>query len=132
MMELHPIHKVKGSAEILYKLLQERTPEQSISHKKMPTMKEHLKFIFSEPYEVWYLIEADDIYVGSIYLTRLREVGIFIFKEHQHKGYAIKAVTELKNIYPGDFLANVSPQNKASIEFFEKLGAKHIQNVYSF
>ena len=44
--------------ETLWELLQERTPAQSISHKEMPTFKQHKKFVDSKPYAVWYMIDS--------------------------------------------------------------------------
>jgi hypothetical protein len=44
-MKLIPISEHPDAARILYALLAERTPEQSISHKKMPTWEEHLEHI---------------------------------------------------------------------------------------
>lgn len=131
MIKLIPILQEKCAVEILYKMLEERTPEQSISHKGMPTMDEHQKFVFSKPYFAWYFIrnEHDEI-VGNIYLTDRREIGIMIFKAHSGKGYGTKAVRELMKTWPGQFYANVNPDNKPSVEFFKGLGGKLVQHTY--
>ena len=119
----------------LYDLLLERTPEMNISHKTIPTLEEHCKFVRSLPYPFWYLIQLQIpgrpmITVGSVYLTDRREMGIFIFKKHRRQGYARKAIELLLDKHPGDILANINPNNTRSIKFFEELGAKHIQNTY--
>lgn len=129
-MKLVPIAREREAISILYELLKERTPEQSISHRGMPTMEEHTDFVRSQPYHVWYLIEVDDQYVGSVYLSKSREIGIFIFKSHARKGHGAEAVKMLMARWPGHFLANINPQNESSIEFFKRLGFKHIQNTY--
>ena len=59
-----------------------------------------------------------------------REVGIFIFKMWQRKGIGKAAIEELLQRHPGNLLANINPNNERSIQFFEELGAKHIQNTY--
>jgi len=119
----------------LYDLLLERTPEMNISHKTIPSLEEHCRFVRSLPYPHWYLIQMKEtgrpmISVGSIYLTNRREVGIFIFRKHRRKGYAYEAMFQLLEKHPGGILANINPKNQASIKFFEGLGAKHIQNTY--
>jgi len=130
-MNLVPITRYKDKMKVLYELLKERTPEQSISHKKMPTFEEHETFINSNPYLVWYFIEHDKVVMGTIYLTNNREIGIFIFKRHQAKGFGKVAVEALMVKHPGKFLSNISPINKESIQFFEGLGFELVQQTYS-
>lgn len=131
LVQLIPVYRERQAVMILYDLLKERTPEQSISHKKMPTMEEHVKFVHSRPYLAWYLIQNEESeYVGSTYLSRQREIGIFIFKRYQGRGYGSKAVRQLMDKWPGRFLANINPQNTESQRFFENLGAKLIQYTY--
>jgi RimJ/RimL family protein N-acetyltransferase len=114
----------------LYQLLAERTPEQSISHRKMPTMDAHIRFIMSRPYAHWYEILADGKTVGAIYLSEQREIGVAIFQQHQRKGYGKAAVLELMSLHPGKFLANVNPANDASRKLWESLGGKLLQVTY--
>jgi RimJ/RimL family protein N-acetyltransferase len=121
---------------LLYRLLCERTPDQSISHKRVPTFSEHAEFVRGRPYLAWYLLigSGNDGIVGSIYLTRQREIGVFVFGAHQGKGYGGMAVQEVMRIHADadrPFLANINPANEASIRFFESLGFKHIQNTYA-
>jgi len=130
MVELISVDQEEESILVLYELLKERTKDQSISHKGLPTMSDHAKFVRSRPYQAWYLIKLDDTYIGSTYLTNQREIGIFIFNEFQGKGYAKKAIESLMTLWPGNFYANINPDNERSIRFFKKLGARHIQNTY--
>jgi RimJ/RimL family protein N-acetyltransferase len=132
MIEFRSIYKVKEAPKVLYALLKEREPEINISHKAMPTWEEHLAFIDSHPYAVWNLIRAEGEWVGSIYLTKAREIGIFIFKDRQGNGYGKEAVQLLKAKYPGRMLANIAPGNIKSQSVFEMLGAKRIQVTYEF
>lgn len=120
----------RTSALVLYDLLKERTKEQSISHKAMPTFEEHVTFIRSKPYSYWYFIINDYDIVGSIYLTEAREVGVFIFKDFHGNGYGPMAIEKLREMHPGRLLANVNPQNEASRNMFRKMGAKLIQVTY--
>ena len=107
---------------LLYRLLEEREPHQNISHKRMPTWREHEDFVMSVPYAAWYLCVEDEP-VGAVYLSKQREVGIGILRQFQGRGHAEAAVTELMRLHPrGRFLANINPANEASIALFRKLG----------
>ena len=130
-MKLESVYKHGKSLDLLYNLLSERTVEQSISHKSMPTYAEHMVFVSSRPYHVWYIIKVDEVPVGSVYISKQREIGIFIFKEHQGKGYAEEAVKIVMEKWPGKFLANVNPLNEPSHKLFQKLGFKPIQVTYA-
>jgi RimJ/RimL family protein N-acetyltransferase len=93
-------------------------------------MGEHFDFIANKPYEQWYLIESDDEILGTIYLTKRREVGISVFKEHRGKGIGDWALKELQKKHPGPLYANINPANTPSKRFFEGHGFKHIQDTY--
>lgn len=111
--------------KLLYNLLAERTPEQSISHKQMPTMANHTKFVESRPYKEWLMIYDNEKVqvVGSIYVSKQDEIGLFIFKEHQGKGYGKEALAFiLENNVHTIFYANINPQNYKSINLFKKFG----------
>ncbi len=128
-MELIDVYQEPLAGITLWRLLIERDDTVNISHKEMPSYKDHLEFIDSTPYPYWYLMWDVD-FVGSIYLTEQREIGVFIFKDHFGKAYAAHAVDELMSLHPGRFLANINPKNESSIHLFEKLGFRHIQNTY--
>lgn len=129
-MKLIDVYKHKNSAELLYQLLQEREQHQCISHKELPSFINHLRFVDSRPYLAWYLVELRGTVIGATYLTRQREIGIFLFREHQGKSLGAKAVQLLMDAHPGPFLANVAPTNPGSSEFFKNLGFKLIQHTY--
>ena len=130
-MNLVSVYRERQAIMILYDLLKERTPEQSISHTKMPTLEEHAEFVRKQPYLAWYLLQAPEgHYVGSVYLTKQREVGIFIFKAYHGQGHAKRAIQYIRQKWPGRMLANVNPQNEVSKKLFERLGGKVIQITY--
>lgn len=134
-IELVSVYNDPAAYGLLHDLLAERSPEESISHKKMPSYFEHIQFVDSKPYKAWYLvIEESEGYVGAVYLSRQNEIGVGIFKAHRGKGYGEAAVKELMRRCPlpeGErYLANVNPDNDVSRAMFEKLGAKVIQYTY--
>ena len=115
----------------LYKLLKERQTKTFISHGKIPTYAEHTRFVKSKPYSKWYIIMVGTRKVGTIYLTKQNEIGIFVKKWIQHQGIGTHALEILMENNPGlRYLANVSPKNKDSMEFFQKNGFKLIQYTY--
>ena len=67
----------------LYELLSDRKPNENISHKKMPTFPQHKKFVLSKPYSKWYVIYQNSIKIGSIYLSKEDEIGIFLLKKYR-------------------------------------------------
>lgn len=117
--------------KFLYELLKKRNSIVNISHKKMPTYAEHIKFIKSKPYASWYIIKYRNVKIGSIYLTKHNEIGIHIKKDYRRLGFGKYAMDLLIKKNPrGRFLANINPKNKKSIKFFTKQGFKLIQYTY--
>ena len=115
----------------LYNLLKERDPLANISHKKMPSYHEHLLFVSSKPYSKWYVILYGANKVGSIYITAQNEIGIFIKKSFQDKQIGSVVLKKLIQKNPKKrYLANVSPKNKNSINFFKKNKFKLIQYTF--
>ena len=117
--------------EFLFDLLKERDPSTNISHKKMPTHDEHVKFVRSKPYSKWYIIFKSKQKVGSIYLSKNNEIGIFLSKKFQGKNIGDFALNDLIKKNPRKrFLANVNPKNKKSIQFFKNNKFKLIQYTF--
>ena len=120
-----------SDVKFLFDLLKERNPRVNISHKKMPTYNQHRKFIKSKPYSKWYIILKSKQKIGSIYLSKNDEIGIFLSKKFQGKNVGNFVLNELMKKNPRKrFLANVSPKNKKSMEFFKKNGFKLIQYTF--
>jgi RimJ/RimL family protein N-acetyltransferase len=133
-IRLVDVYRTKGAEKILYDLMGERDATVNISHRKMPSWKDHVRFIRSRPYQSWHLISAGrpSAIVGAAYLSKNSEIGVFLFKAHRGNGYGEAAVRALMKKHPGTprFLANINPNNLRSIEFFQDLGFRHIQNTY--
>lgn len=134
---LSDVYSEPHAAHTLYDLMKEREPHVNISHQALPSFETHLKFLATRPYAAWYLIvdEMDPattppVNVGAIYLSKQREVGLFVFKDHQGKGYGTAALAKLIAQHPGKILANIAPGNKASQAFFKNAGFRHIQETY--
>lgn len=128
-VSLRPVRKT--DYPFLYELLLERDKRVNISHKKMPTYNQHVKFVMSKPYSKWYIINYHDKRIGSIYLSKQDEIGIFIQNTNQGSGIGQNALKLLmqKN-HRKRYLANVNPKNSKSIKFFEKNRFKILQHTY--
>ena len=128
-LELIPISK--SDFRFLYDLLKERDSSTNISHKKMPTYKEHIKFVNSKPYTKWYVIHFQNRKVGTIYLSKLDEIGIFLKKSFHGKNIGKLSMETLIKKHPRErYLANVNPKNKKSIDFFKKNSFKLSQYTF--
>jgi RimJ/RimL family protein N-acetyltransferase len=97
----------------------------------MPTFLEHEQFVKSKPYSYWYVIESSQTKVGTIYLSKNNEIGIFLKKKHHGKGIGSKALRLLIVKHPRKrYLANINPNNIFSTEFFKNNKFKLIQHTY--
>lgn len=94
-------------------------------------MAEHRKFVRSKPYKEWSWILADDQIIGSAYLSRINEIGFFLFKKCRGKGLEKKSLESfVRSRRNSRLLANVSLKNKTYARLFRSLGFKHIQETY--
>ena len=126
------LNKIKKSDHtFLYNLLTQRNSTVNISHKKMPTWEEHIKFIKSKPYSKWYIIYNKTEKIGSIYLSKHNEIGIHLLKKYEKESIHIESIKKLMLLNPKiKFRVNISPKNKNYILFFKKLGFEMIQHTY--
>ena len=142
-VELVPVKEVPYYKEILWGLLLERTSAQCISHNAaqhniLHTTNEHYKshcnFVDNCPYKAWYMLMMKDEPIGAVYLTKKDEIGLFIFSKYQHNGFGAATLKKLieKHSDVQKFLANINPENRTSMDFFEKWGFKHIQKTYEY
>ena len=128
-INLKPVNK--SDIRFLYNQLKERESKINISHKKMPTFEQHSKFVMSNPYSKWYIIMYKNKKIGNTYLTKTNEIGIFILKSIKIKGIGKMVLQFLMKMNPRSrYLANVSPKNKKSQDFFKKNNFKLIQYTY--
>jgi RimJ/RimL family protein N-acetyltransferase len=121
----------KRAPQLLYTLLQERESRANISHRAMPSWKQHREFIARRPYSAWYLIKLHKDYVGAIYLTSMNEIGIAVLKQWRKRGVAPAAADLLMRKHGRRrYLANINPRNEESIRLFRRLGFRIVQHTY--
>ena len=128
-IKLRPV--TKNDALFLYDLLKTRDPIASISHKKMPNYDEHVNFILSNPYTIWYIIEYEGEKTGSIYLSKQDEIGIFLVDNSLYDKIG-KSIIKLlfKNNPRKRYFAKTSPQNKKLQNFFVNNGFIGLEYTY--
>ena len=122
----------KSDYKFLYDLLLGREPKTNIKHSIPPSFTEHLQFIKSKPYSKWYvIIDEDKNRLGTIYLTKENQVGIFVKKEYVKKGIGSIALQTLILKNPKSrYIANINPKNQKSKNFFKKNGFNPFQISY--
>lgn len=139
-MLLVNVHNNKTSKAALFELLQQRGAEHAISHKKIPSFDDHCRFVDSRPYRFWYLIEVEGHYIGSVYITEMNEIGLFLKGSYALKiQEAIELVLSKHQPLPAisskrieAFSINVNPRNLDLIQSVEAMGGQHVQNTYVF
>lgn len=131
---------IPGAVEFLYELLLERPGYANISHQGKVTFRQHEAFVFSRRYARWLIVQNDKAWVGAVNSTANNELGVAIKREHQRKGYALRALRMFLETFPPlppvlsevppYYVANVAPQNEASLRLFRKLGGVVIQHTF--
>ena len=76
-----------SDSKFLFELLKERDPRTNISHKKMPSYDEHVNFILSNPYVIWYIIEYEGKNVSNKTIT---STANFIAEPEAFQAYLVK------------------------------------------
>ena len=137
IISLTRVLKKPSQIKKLYKLLNKR--QYSISNSKKPSFSEHTRFVKAHPYRVWYLIEVDNIEIGSTYIKRDNSIGINLLDEHNTLVPAIlqelifrwKPLKLIPSVRPAGFYINVPSANSTLQQEIQKMGGKHIQNTYT-
>lgn len=118
----------KDDHKFLYELFQEREPKTSIIKRKPLTYEKHVNFVKSKPYSKWYIILKNNRKVGTIYLAKNNDIGIFLKKGIQKKGIGSVALKILIKKNPRKkYHAKINPKNKESLKFFTKNSFELVQ-----
>ena len=121
----------KNDTLFLYDLLKNKDPNANISHKKMPSYDEHVKFVMSKPYTNWYIIEYEKKNVGAIYLSKQDEIGISVSNDYEYDQIVKPALKLLMKLNQRKrYLANTSPKDVRSQEFLLKNGFTGLEYVF--
>jgi len=89
-----------------------------------------MNFINSNPYSKWYIILYQQKKVGTIYLAKNNDIGIFLKKDTQESGIGSIAINKLIKKNPKTkYYAKINPKNRKSLKFFKKNNFKLIQHI---
>ena len=131
--EIRFVELRKNDAGFLFELLLQRSSKANISHKKIPTYEEHIKFIMSTPYYKWYIVKKDHDSIGAVYLTQLNEIGISLVKKFDNEKIKNEVLELIMKKHPKKrYIVNINPKNKQGINFFKKRGFRLIQYSYEY
>mgnify|MGYP003344606618 CR=1 FL=1 len=129
MINLTDVYCTLGSYHALYEMLKERHPQENISHRTMPTFKEHCRFVDSRPYAHWYLVDEGDEYCGAVFILdreTFSQIGLRVPDHLRAETLAL-----LMKKHPRKrFVANVAPGNASLKKFYRKQGFSLIQETY--
>ena len=138
---LTPVNpETSGHVQFLYSLVLEREPATWISTKGPPSYHSHAYFVANHPYRYWWIIEHDGMMVGSLYFGNDNSIGVSIAKRFRRRRFAWIAIKMamsahpplpgIASVRPAVYVANIAPNNPASVDLFEKLGFKLLQLTY--
>ena len=133
-----PVKKNDKHINALYKILKNR--KFNISNNSLPSFSEHKLFVINNPYRVWYLIEVDKFFVGSIYLLKDNCIGVHVIDQDESiikKSIEWvlknkKPLQEIKSVRASYFHINLPPNNIIFTKIIESMGATLIQSTFSF
>jgi len=120
----------KEDYKFLYKLLKQRLKDECISHSKLPSYKEHCKFLNSFPYIRNWVIFLDGKPIGNLYETYASEIGLHVLGRHNNvvkevmKAVLGVAIGLNKKIY-----FNINPKDKRFKSLLTN-NCRLIQNTY--
>jgi RimJ/RimL family protein N-acetyltransferase len=153
-MRLIPVDpKNEDHVRFLYDLFLARPEDAKISAKGIPTYEDHRYFVENHPYADWSIVEIEggkrlDLEMNRIVIIRTAvgsafisqpsrpsvvgdELSVDILHEYRGSGYAEQALRLMMEKHgPRRFIANVAPENYASMALFKKLGFKMCQFTF--
>ena len=122
-----------SDSRFLFELLKKRDLKANLSHKEMPSYKQHIKFIKSKPYQKWYIIEKNRKKLGTIYFSKQNEIGVHFLPEIQSELIMQRVIQELIRKNPKEkYFLNVNPKNSSLIKFLEKNAFSLFQYTFEY
>ncbi len=137
MIELEKIIPNDDQIRVLYELLKAR--KHRISHQSVPNFEKHKIFVENYPYRIWYLITANDNYIGSAYLNQDNTIGVNVEDEFvdvclnkiiQKIKNNYNPLPEIKSVRYNFFAVNVPPSNQALLDALKSNEYQVLQVTY--
>ena len=134
----HEIDRQTPHCKVLFDFFQKRTKKYHISGKKNLTYDEHKKFVNKHPYRYWFLVESDGRYIGTLYISYLNSIGVFLIDEVVNllpevikfikENY--RPLSEIPSKRQKEFTINISPENTPFIDILNAEGCKLKQKTF--
>jgi hypothetical protein len=123
--------------QTLYKLLDFRGA--NISHKALPSLEEHRKFVLKHPYRFWYIVKKENLVLGSVYFHFDNSIGINMPRQSSEniaatleKALCIhRPLQAKKSVRPNMFFINTKPQDRPLEVALKRLGWNVLQLSYA-
>jgi RimJ/RimL family protein N-acetyltransferase len=145
LIQVDPVNETH--VRFLYELFLARPEDAKISAKGIPAYEDHRHFVENHPYADWSLIEitrsggtlgSGTSVVGAVFISQPArpsvvgdELSVDILPEYRGLGMAEQALHLMMEKHtPRRFVANVAPENYASMALFKKLGFKLCQVTF--
>ncbi len=129
ILKFQPIKN--SDLEFLYTLLESREKIDNISHKKLPTFKEHTSFVKSKPYKKWYVVLNGKTKIGTVYLSKINEIGIHLLPKFKKNIFYQQILEYIMTKYPKTrLLVNINYKNNSLKRLYKKNGFKLIQYTF--
>ena len=136
-MQFECVIPTSSQIETLYIQLKERT--HSISHKRMPSYKEHESFVKNHPYREWFIVKNAVRALGNVYIQYNNSVGLNI--DYSVTGGQISNILKFvyREIPPlpaipskrfGEFFLNVPSSNMTLQRKLSKLGFIEVERTF--
>ena len=136
MIKFEKVIPTKVQVKKLYLMLLNR--KHSISHNKLPSSKEHNKFVLKNTYIDWYLIYKNKYLLGSVYIQKDNSIGINL--DQPIKDDVLEVIKYIKNnhrplrpiksLRRGGFFLNVASDDLVLIKILNKLKKNEIQRSF--
>ena len=134
----HKVDRQTSHCELLFEFFQKRSKKYHISGKKGLKYDEHKKFVEKHPYRHWFLVEFNGRYVGTLYVSYLNSIGVFLIDEvidllpkviqFIKKNY--RPLSEIPSKRQKEFTINISPENTRFIDILNSEGFKLKQKTF--
>ena len=122
--------------ETLYNLLKNRS--HRISHKSLPRLKDHIRFVRDHPYRYWAIVLVDEFPIGTFYIQDDNSIGINIMEPSlsvvseilKYINVRFRPLKEIQSKVPPYFYINLPFKDEVFHDILRDLKAEPIQISY--
>ena len=135
---IQKVQKNEKNKTILFDMYNSRKNYSRISSNTNLKLKKHNDFVQNHPYRLWFLVSNEDYYIGNLYITLENIISLNLYEAHVNKYNKIisavlkkiRPLKEVSSIKRGEFMINLSPQNKKIEKLLKNNNWSLIQKTY--